>query len=463
MNDDFLRRMRRAPSPAFEHQLRERLRQQDLDAASRRRPGWKLLAISLLVGGTALAAATYLAMSRTPSQSPTPAAQTYSDSASPAPPSDIHNAWRSNGSNVPLETYAPADTRTPTQQGTPIIGAAGTPGQRSSQPALPSGGVTETSSYTSSPGLQPAAPPRPVRIVVSPDIAALAKDTSPGAKYTQGASFEVENADIALPTLCADEHAQRPDVVVTSRRVRKEELQACRKGYGNGALEGTIGHVAIVATRAKVGNPMQLSTRTLRLALLKQVPSPDNPARLIDNPYRHWNQIDPALEDRRIVVLGPARDAPEFLVLAATVLAPGCEDNASLDEHACQEVREDGVYLEVVFDANFVPQRLWSDPNAVALMDYRFYAANSADLLGSLLPGAAPTRESIADGSYIGSRTLHAYVNRQRYRARTVGPLVDEYLILPPYLHRQVMTTPDDADSRRPYDRHLKLTEVKLD
>jgi phosphate transport system substrate-binding protein len=226
-------------------------------------------------------------------------------------------------------------------------------------------------------------------------------------------------------------------------------------------LEGTIGYVAIVATRAKSGMPMQLSTRTLRLAVLKRVPSPDNPAQLIDNPYTHWNQIDPSLEDRRIEVLGPALNSPEFVVFAATVLAPGCENNASLDEQTCHGVREDGVYMEVVFDANFVPQRLWSDPNAVAVMDYRFYAANRDDLLGSLFSGAAPTRESLADGSYVGSRALHVYVNRLRYRARKVGTFIDEYLAVPPHLHRKVMITPDDTDSR--YDRRVKLTEVKLD
>ena len=464
MNDDFLRRMRRPPSPAFEHQLRERLRQQELSATSRRRPRWKLLAISLLAVGTALATATYLTMGRTASQSSTPAAEILSDHAAHVPANEIQNRWRTNGSDIPLDTYAPADTAAPpAQQESPLIGAARTAGQRSSNPNLSSGGVTETTRYNSSPGLQTSAATPSIRIVVSPDIAALAKDSSPGAKYTPGASFEVEDADTALPTLCAEEHARRPDVVVTSRRVRKEELKACRKSYGSGALEATLGHIAIVVTRAKVGMPMQLSMRTLRLALLKQVPSPDNSAQLIDNPYTHWNQIDPALEDRRIEVLGPARDTPEFLVFAATVLAPGCEDNASLDEQACQGVREDGVYTEGGFDANFVPQRLWSDPNAVALMDYRFYAANSGDLLGSLLPGAAPTRESIADGTYIGSRTLHVYVNRQRYRAPKVAMLVDEYLILPPYLNRKVMITPDDADARRPYDRRPKLTEVKLD
>jgi hypothetical protein len=59
MNDDFLRRAWRRPPAAFEKNLRERLRQQELASAPPRRTTW-LLIISVLVGGSALAAVTYL-------------------------------------------------------------------------------------------------------------------------------------------------------------------------------------------------------------------------------------------------------------------------------------------------------------------------------------------------------------------------------------------------------------------
>lgn len=164
-------------------------------------------------------------------------------------------------------------------------------------------------------------------------------------------------------------------------------------------------------------------------------------------------------------MLGPARDTPEFIVFAAAVLAPACESNASLDPQLCQSVREDGVYAEAQFDSNFVPQRLWSDPDVVAIMDYQFYVAHSSDLLGSLLPGPQPTRESILDGSYAGARTLHAYVNRERYRnSREVSAFINEYLRRPAYLNHKVVIPPDGhLRSRRPFDGGLSLTEVKLE
>lgn len=299
-----------------------------------------------------------------------------------------------------------------------------------------------------------------------PDIAPLATDPAPDSRYARSASFEEDSADDALPTLCAEERQTQPDIVVTSRRMRREEFNLCARPHYNGeVLHATLGHVAIVITRAKSGVPMQLSTRTLRLALLKQVPAPDNSSQLVQNPYTHWNQIDPALEERRIEVLGPAPGTPEFFVFAATVLAPACEDDGSLEKHICQSVREDGAYSAARFDNNFVRQRLWSDPNVVAIMDYRFYAANSDDLLGSLLSGAAPTLESILDGNYPAARTLHAYVNRERYRAvLKVRAFVDDYLRLPMYVHQKVVIPHDgEPEPWRRHDAGPKLTEVKFD
>jgi phosphate transport system substrate-binding protein len=330
----------------------------------------------------------------------------------------------------------------------------------------PDGQQVAATQNVSSAGSPTSTTTRPIRIVASPDIAPLLKNTSSDSRYSGSASFEVDSAGAALPTLCAAEEADQPDIVITSRRARKEEFKLCKRPHYNGeVLEGTLGHVAMVVTRAKSGTPMQLSTETLRLALLKRVPAPENSSQVIDNPYTHWNQIDPSLEDRRIEVLGPARETPEFLVFASIVLAPACENNASLDEDLCQSVREDGIYTAARFDANFVPQRLWSDPNVVAIMDYRFYVANSADLLGSLLPGAAPTRESIIDGKYIGARTLHAYVNSGRYRNfAKVRSSINDYLRLPANFHPGAIIPSDvNLDWKRPYEAGPKLTEVKLD
>ncbi len=463
MNDDFLRRLRRPPSAGFERELRERLRQQEPSGSTRRRPSWRLLTITLLLGGTALATATYLTLKRAPS-APSQLIQTDTAATAPAAANEIQNRWQAT--HRPTDELdqgrGPTDAPSSASQEQASSGITSRNKDPLSNEARP-GGDAEMPAYISSTGAGTSRTTRPIRIVLSPDIESLAKDTSEGSRSSPEASFEVERADVALPTLCADEERARPDIVVTSRPARKEELRRCRTRFDSDVLQTKLGHVAIVVTRAKTGTSMQLSTRTLRLALLKQVPAPDDSSQLIDNPYTHWNQIDRSLEERRIEVLGPARNTPEFMVFAATVLAPACENRAPQDQQLCQTLREDGVYAEARYDSNFVPQRLWSDPNVVAIMDYRFYAANSADLLNSLLAGAAPTRESIVDGSYVGARTLHAYVNRDRYNVARVRWSLHEYLRLTANSNRKLQIPADgNIDGPRPHDAP-RLTEVKLD
>ena len=48
---------------------------------------------------------------------------------------------------------------------------------------------------------------------------------------------------------------------------------------------------------------MQLTRKDLFLALAAKVPGPDG--KLIDNPYKTWKDVNPALPNTRIEVLGP--------------------------------------------------------------------------------------------------------------------------------------------------------------
>lgn len=460
MNDDFLRRARRPPSADFEHQLRERLREQEQNETSRRRPSWRLMAITLLLGGTALATATFLTLSRSPQPSLSATQPTLIQAAEP-PPNEIQNRFITNAPTGNWNATTSAGTSTSSTPQEDALTRAATRSNARSPSESPPGAVTDTP--IASTGLGSPRTVRPIRIVMTPDIKSFADDTSPTSRFGQSAVFEVDTADAALPTLCQeDNEALQPDIVVTSRPARKDEFRQCKR-YRTDILQATLGHIAIVVTRAKSGVPMQLTPHTLRLALMKQVPMPYNSSQLISNPYTHWNQIDPALEERRIEIFGPSRNTPEFHVLAATLLAPACENNGSIERQTCESVRDDGVYIEARFDNTFVGQRLWADPNVIAIMDYRFFEANSADLLGSLLTGAAPTRESILDGSYVGALTLHAYVNRDRYRGRAYT-LVNDYLRLPASLNQKVMLPPDgNLASGQSYNSDPKLTEVKLD
>jgi len=470
MNDDFLRNLRRPPSATFERQLRQRLREQELHETSRRRPNWKLLTIAMLVGGTALATATYLTMDRAPWQrSPATPVTSQEHTATISQPAltarQNSSQWWGSGDDTP-ETATRSPSAPSTEQTKITSGARA---DDSSSANASSAGGARAGGAIAVPGS--GTNKQPIRIAVTPDIEAIAKATLSRSGSVQSASFEADDANPALRSLCTGS-AEHPEIVISSRRITKDELKACNEPWVGGLLEATLGHIAVVITGAQTGSPMELSRDAVLRAVLKRIPSAEDPSRLIANPYTHWSQINGSLEDRRIEIVGPARDTPEFLVFAAALLEPACDKYPSLQalqhtdrkayEEICFSMREDGVYNEMPLDSMFVRQRLWSDPKVIAIVDYPFYAANSADLLESMLAGAPATRESILNGSYGAARSLYFYVPRWRYeRSPRVYLFVKEYLQLQGFPKRALIR-PDGHTGGPQSPQPVPLKEVTL-
>jgi phosphate transport system substrate-binding protein len=136
---------------------------------------------------------------------------------------------------------------------------------------------------------------------------------------------------------------------------------------------------------------------------------------LIPNPYKKWSDIDPALPDVKIEVLGPpptsgTRDA--FVELA---MEGGCAEIAGASElglakEACHAIREDGAFVEAGENDNLIVQKLIANPDALGVFGYSFLDQNRDKLQGSLVGGVEPTFENIADGKYGISRSLYVYV-----------------------------------------------------
>jgi len=448
MNDDFLRDAWRRPPAAFEKQLRERLRQQEQAATTRRPRSWGLLVASILIGGSAFATATYLTTK--------------------------HFSIRWSGVAQTQEPPVALDGRQNPQRTLVELSDGVANGTRHASPSVESsstGLAAAASTYAMAPA---SAAVGPVRLAISPQLSELAEFFSREPRYAS-VQVDMADADSALPALCA-EGSPSNDVVISTRRMNSSELRLCN-GTGDGVvMEATLGHMAVVVTRAKAGSSMQLTADAVLRALLKRVPSPQAHDQLIDNPYTDWSQIDSSLESHRIEVFGPARDSVEFRMLAATILDPACERYPALKslrstdqrayEEICYGLREDGAYKSVPLDNTFVSQRLWADPALVAVVDYAFYVSNSTDLAGSLLTGSPPTSQSIVDGSYPAARGIYLYARRSRYqRTPSVRNFIDDYLrrLTIPNNHRWSITADGNLHSwQRPY-QPLQLTEISFD
>ncbi|MCB1858520.1 MAG: PstS family phosphate ABC transporter substrate-binding protein [Gammaproteobacteria bacterium] len=234
---------------------------------------------------------------------------------------------------------------------------------------------------------------------------------------------------------CAGIGVQYPDIANASRQIKTSEIDNCRARGVDDIVEIKIGYDGIVIANSKQRSQIRLTLREIFLALAKQVPDPQGSQTLVANPYRSWREINDALPDSRIEVLGPpptsgTRDA--FVELA---MEGGCKSypwiKAMKDidgkryKSTCHTLREDGAFVEAGENDNLIVQKLEKNPRALGIFGFSFLDQNSDRIQGSSINGVEPTFEAIADGSYPISRPLFFYVKKAH-----VGkvPGIAEYL-----------------------------------
>ncbi|BBL76931.1 substrate-binding domain-containing protein [Methylomagnum ishizawai] len=221
-----------------------------------------------------------------------------------------------------------------------------------------------------------------------------------------------------IKLFCEGAQGETPDIVNASRAMKPKEREECQTNGVGDILEVKIGYDGLVMAQAKKAPPIALTRKEARMALAKWVASPDG--KLVANPNHTWKQINPALPDSPIEVLGPPAasgtyDAFVDLVSdmeckgAPWVAAGKTEPSPDL-LRKCRTLRDDGVYVEGREHDEDQLSRLNHAPGAVAIIDYKTYIDNMAHIRAVPIDGLEPTHDSIASHSYAGSRPLYLYV-----------------------------------------------------
>lgn len=259
-----------------------------------------------------------------------------------------------------------------------------------------------------------------------------------------------------MKLFCSGVGSIYPDVTNSSRRIKLSEFKLCQKNGVVDIIEVLIGYDGIVIANSKATAAMQLSRKDLFLALASQVPGSDG--KLIANPYKTWQEVNPALPDTKIEVLGPpptsgtrdafselvmeggakafselkalgaSNDADEISLLMAKLGIPKSAFN-KIGEKVLQAVahaiREDGHYIEAGENDNLIVQKLEANSNALGIFGFSFLDQNSDKVQGSFIEGVKPEFETIADKSYSISRPLYFYVKKAHIG---VVPGIEGYL-----------------------------------
>jgi phosphate transport system substrate-binding protein len=93
-----------------------------------------------------------------------------------------------------------------------------------------------------------------------------------------------------------------PDITGASREIKEYERQYCKDNGVRGITVLPIGYDGIVVASSTQTPRVGLTRTDLYQALAKEVVKNGV---LIPNPHRTWKEVNPALPDEKIVVLGP--------------------------------------------------------------------------------------------------------------------------------------------------------------
>jgi phosphate transport system substrate-binding protein len=271
-------------------------------------------------------------------------------------------------------------------------------------------------------------------------------------KSTQFKTPKVESTGSGggLKLFCQGVGVQTPDITNASRRIKESEVALCAENGVSEIVEVLIGFDGIVLGNSNKTAQMELTRKDLFLALAKDVPNPDGSKSLVENPYKTWKDVNPALPARKIEVLGPPPTSGTRDAFSELALEGGCkkfEWIADIKKQSkaagkagdkklssqlknkyksiCHNVREDGAFIEAGENDNLIVQKLNANPNALGIFGFSFLDQNADQIQGAKIDGFDPEFETIANGTYPVSRPLYFYIKKAHVG---VIPGIAEYL-----------------------------------
>ena len=244
---------------------------------------------------------------------------------------------------------------------------------------------------------------------------------------------ESGGSSVGKKGVCDGTGPQFIDIGNASSRMKTKELAYC-DANGVTVTEIKVGYDGIVVASSKEGIQLNISKSDLGKALTAQIPQEDGT--WIDNPYTHWNQINPDLPNIPIRVMGPPTTSGTRASYVEMVNQKGycakdpiakAASKARGDKKGkkCRAMRTDGAYIEAGEQDNLIVQKLQEDTGTYGIFGFSYLDQNTDVLDGAIIDGGAPTFDAIADGSYSVSRSLYFYVKHAHVN---VIPGVNEYM-----------------------------------
>ncbi|MGQ0671391.1 MAG: PstS family phosphate ABC transporter substrate-binding protein [Hyphomicrobium sp.] len=223
-----------------------------------------------------------------------------------------------------------------------------------------------------------------------------------------------------MKIFCEGVGEDKADATNASRRMKKSEFDLCQKNGVTDIVELKVGIDGLTIAQSKEGPAITLTRKQVFQALAEMVPN--DKGELVANPNKNWSDIDAALPNIKIEVLGPpptsgTRDSFHELFMEKGAegfdsLKALKDSDAKAFEKVWKSIRKDGAYVEAGENDNVIVQKLDANKNAFGIFGFSFLEENTAKLKGLAIEGVDPTYENISGGKYKGARDLFVYIKK---------------------------------------------------
>jgi phosphate transport system substrate-binding protein len=227
-----------------------------------------------------------------------------------------------------------------------------------------------------------------------------------------------------LKSFCEGVGDNTIDIANASRPIKDSEREVCTANGVSDIREVQFGYDGIVFASAANGPDLALTPLQVYKAIAASVYVD---GALVPNPYKSWNDVDPALPAQPIALAVPASNHGTREVFQERVVTAGCEETSLPEGHpddACTAFRQD-VVVEISGDYTETLARLKSDANTVGVFGLSFYESNTDTLKVASVSGVVPSKETVVSGEYPVSRPLFFYVKGQHLG---VVPGIEDYV-----------------------------------
>ena len=235
--------------------------------------------------------------------------------------------------------------------------------------------------------------------------------------------------------LCSND-PKAPVIATASRQIKPAEAARCAEVGVSRLIEKPIGRDGIVLAQSGRAKPMELTARTVYLALAHSTPRGNNDCILVLNERTSWREVSDELPDREIKIIGPPRTSGTRDIFLERAMLDGArsfpclaameETNPEYFERATR-LRQDTHWIEGGEHDDAVAMTLHYVHDAIGIFGYA-YLLNAENIEPIPFEGVTPSSETIGSGEYAFSRPLFLYTTPEAYaEQKIVGQIFEVF------------------------------------